>query len=101
MKGKKLFYVNSIILFIFFVLNILYLVVEKSIKESQGELLTITEFLLLFIVLILFNKTSFFNFEQKIKKYIAKFSIVAFVFVFHFAIIYFMNWYVFYPFINK
>jgi len=101
MKVKKLIYVNSIIIFTFFALNILYLIVEKSIKESLGELLTVALFLLLFIVLLFFNKTSFFNFEQKIKKYFAKFSIVALVFSIFFVSIYFMNWYVFYPLINK
>ncbi len=101
MKVKKIVLVNSIIVFIFFILNILHLLIEKSIKESTSELLAISLLLIFFLVLMFFNKTSFFNFEQKIKKYFAKFSIVALTFIIYCISIYFMNWYVFYPILNS
>ncbi len=100
MKTKKLITTNLIIYAIFFVINILLLFLEKKVKESTSEMIFLAYILILIIVLAIFNKSSYFNIQNKIKRFFVKGLFAALSFIVFYVIIFFFNWFVFYALIK-
>ncbi len=96
MNTKKIIITNLIIYAIFFVINILLLLLEKNVKESTSEILYLSYILIFLIVLVLFNKNSYFNFKSKIKIHLVKALIATASFILFYVIVFCFNWFVFY-----
>lgn len=88
---------NILISIIFFILNIIFLQVEKYIKESTGEILYIILFLALLSTLIWVNKNTFIRINNRIVNLIAKGLLILSIFASLWIIVYFFNWYIYYP----
>ncbi len=97
MKTKKIVITNIIILIIFFIVNLLFLEIEKNISESTSEILMLFPYILLFISLIIFNKPQFFLFKNKIKKILIRIPVILISFFVIYLTIFLFNWHIYYP----
>ena len=97
---KKTVIKNSLLIVAFILINFILIKVEKNLKESTSELLTIILFISLFIGIAIANFNIYINVKPKSKRFFLTCLIICTIFVFSWVFVYFLNWYIIYPIIN-
>ncbi|MFA6570031.1 MAG: hypothetical protein WCT77_02205 [Bacteroidota bacterium] len=93
---KKLAFFNAFAVSLFFNLNMILVLTEKSVSEGTSELLFFVLMLGLLVSLFIINKKLLPDSLKRKKRFAFSFIVSSLGFVFCWALVYYFNWYLLY-----